>query len=243
MGLLDGIRSLFLPRGGKSPEERRQLIRLKCSYDVNCIVGNRSFPAKVIDIGLNGLRLEIPQRLRVGAVIYVQRPKPNSRFNNEHVMCSVRWCRKRRKSSQLEAGLKYGDTPGNMRRSWVRFLLKELGFDERAIYSRRKAIRADSRITGKMINDQGETIQGLVVNLGVGGALFESGKAFGPGNEVRLHLGPDKRLPALDLAATVISTRKSDDGHLSSLRFIGPERRQVKVLGDYVIKLLDDATD
>ncbi len=242
--LIDGLLSMFLPRGGRTPEERRRLIRVKCDYDVSCIIGSRNFPAKVVDMGLNGLRLEIPSRLKKGSTVYIHHPKPSNRFSNEHVMCTVKWCRKQARSSQLEAGLQYADTPGNMRRSWVKFLLKELGFEERAIYSRRKAIRAPSALEARCRLESGEFVAGKVINLGIGGALFESQEAYGPGQAVRLEIDPPKRFRPLAVEAMVITTVKQPDGgfHLS-LRFADPTPKEVEQLGDYVIFLLRQTSD
>ncbi len=242
--LIGGLMALFQGRGGKTPEERRRLIRLKCSYDVTAIVGDRTMPARAIDVGLYGMRLEMRDRLRSGSSLYVHHPKPSHRFDNEHVLCEVRWCRRKPKSPNLEVGVQYADTPGNMRRSWVKFLLKELGFDERAIYTRRKAIRAPASITGEMRDGQ-TTIPGTILNLGVGGALVQSANSYAPGSSLRLRVGPYKRFKPLDLEGTIISTRKQDEseGYLTSIRFGSVTPSQVRLLGDYVIDLLRDATD
>lgn len=241
--LVDGLLSIFQARGGRTPEERRRLIRVKCNYDVSCIVGNKTFPATVLDMGLNGLRMEVPERLRKGATVYVHHPKPSNRFDNEHVMCNVKWCRNKKTGDGLEVGVQYADTPGNMRRSWVKFLLKELGFDERAIYTRRKSVRAPSHLKGSMTNGDGERSEGTVLNLGVGGALFTAENAFPPGSAVRLKVGPYRRMSPLELDATIISTRKQrDNGYFVSVRFTDPTPKEVKRLGDYVIGLLKEST-
>ncbi|MBI3924877.1 MAG: PilZ domain-containing protein [Armatimonadetes bacterium] len=242
--LIDGLLSIFQARGGRTPEERRRLIRVKCDYEVACIVGNRSFPAKVVDMGLNGLRLEAPERLRQGTTIYIHHPKPSNRFDNEHVMCQVKWCRRRKGSNAMEVGVQYADTPGNMRRSWVKFLLKELGFDERAIYTRRKAIRAPADLEASMHSDEGGRLEGKVVNLGVGGALFAGEEAFSPGLPIRMQIGPYRRYRVLEVPGTIISTRRRNEngGYLVSVRFNDPTPSQIRLLGDYVIGLLKDST-
>ncbi len=242
--LFDGLLAVFQGRGGSTPEERRRLIRVKCDYQVSCIVGNRTFAARVLDMGLNGMRLEVPERLRGGSTIYVHHPKPSNRFDNEHVICQVRWCRKRRNTDEIEVGVQYADTPGNMRRSWVKFLLKELGFDERAIYTRRKQVRAPAQLYSEVLSDDGQTLVSKCINLGVGGALFESHEAFSPGTNVRMKIGPYRRYRALDVTGTVITAKKQP--HLgvyhTSVRFADPTSSQIRLLGDYVIGLLKDST-
>ncbi len=241
--LLDGLLAIFMGRGGRTPEERRRLIRVKCSFDVTCIVGEKSVPGKVIDMGLNGLRLETTERVKPGTLIYIYHPKPSNRFDNEHVMCQVKWCRKRKTTSKIEIGVKYADTPGNMRRSWVKFLLKELGFDGRAIYTRRKSVRAEANLKAVMRSDDGGVLEGKVLNLGIGGALFAAEEAFGPGALVKMKIGPYKRFKLLELPGTILSTRRSmgNGGYLVSVRFDDPSPAQVRLLGDYVINLLKDS--
>ncbi|CAN0254058.1 unnamed protein product, partial [Phaeothamnion confervicola] len=38
-------------------DERRRLIRVRCDYQVQCQLGEVRLPARVVDIGLNGMRL------------------------------------------------------------------------------------------------------------------------------------------------------------------------------------------
>ena len=127
--LLEGALAFFQVRAPSKTEERRRLIRLRCDYTVQCVVEQQQFEAHIIDMGLNGMRLRMNHKLKPGSNVFVYHPTRSERIENEYVLCLVRWSRKRRESEELETGLQYADTPGNMRRSWVKFLLKELGFD------------------------------------------------------------------------------------------------------------------
>lgn len=237
--LLDGVLAFFQERGPRS-EERRRLIRLRCDYAVQCVMEQEQFAGHVADMGLNGMRLQVEQKLKPGSKIFVYHPAQGDKVENEYVLCLVRWCRKRREGELYDLGLQYVDTPGNMRRSWVKFLLKELGFDERAIYTRRKSIRAEASLEGKLTAEDGREIPGTVVNLGAGGALFQCTQPFPPTTRVRLWLGALGRIRAVELPAVVIhSKRPRENGpHFTSLRFEELNARQVRVLGQNVLHLL-----
>lgn len=243
--LLDGVVSFFQGRGGATAEERRRLIRVRCDYQVQCQVGETRLPARVVDIGLNGMRLLLEQRVKSPASMQVHHPSSVLGFDSEEVVCHVRWCRKRRKGDGYEVGLQYADTEGNVRHSWVKYLLKELGFDERSIFTRRKSIRAQASLPAQIVDGAGGRLQGIVVNLGAGGALFEGPEIGAEGDNVVLHLGPAAPPPssspsltfkALELPATVVESRDS----YTSLRFGQLDHSQVRQLGEYVLYLLKE---
>ncbi len=238
--LLEGALAFFQVRSTSKAEERRRLIRLRCDYSVQCVVEQEQFAAHIIDMGLNGMRLRMSHKLKPGSNVFVYHPTRSERVENEYVLCLVRWSRKRRDSDELETGLQYADTPGNMRRSWVKFLLKELGFDERAIYTRRKSIRAEAALTGQLVTPEGRQLNGTVLNLGAGGALFESPTTFPPSTKVRLRVGPLGSLRELWLTGIVLhaKTPNQDGAQLTSIRFEDLKAGQVKQLGQYVLQLL-----
>lgn len=238
--LLDGVVAFFQVRSPSKSEERRRLIRLRCDYQVQCVVDQTSLTARIADMGLNGMRVRLAQKLKPGSKIFVYHPsRAVDKVEEEYVLCEVRWCRRRRDSDELEAGLKYADITGNMRRSWVKFLLKELGFDERAIYTRRKLIRADASMTGELISEDGQRLEGTLVNLGAGGALFESSKSFHPTCKVRMTVGPLGKLRSLEVSGVILHIRPNSEGKLhTSIRFEDLKAAQVKLLGQYVVQLL-----
>lgn len=238
--LLEGALAFFQVRSTSKGEERRRLIRLRCAYKVQCVVEQQQFEGQILDMGLNGMRLKVSQRLKPGGNIFVFHPTSNNQVENEYVLCLVRWSRKRRDSDDFESGLQYADTPGNMRRSWVKFLLKELGFDERAIYTRRKSIRAESSLPALMVAPDGTELEGTVLNLGAGGALFESDTVFASQTRVNLKVGPLGNLKPIWLPGVVLHSKQSEElePYLTSIRFEELKARQVRSLGQYVLHLL-----
>lgn len=246
--LLDGLIAFFQGRGGSTPDERRRLIRVRCAYDVQCESGDHRFPGQVVDIGLNGMKLFLGEQIKTKTQLQIHHPTANLGPDSESVVCHVRWCRKRRNpgdsSLAYEIGVQYCDTQGNMRRSWVKFLLKELGFDERSIFTRRKAVRADSKLPGQLSGDDGRSLVGTVINLGVGGALFEGLQSYPAQSAIRVIIGPLGKFKAIELPGTIITTRRTEDSETfhSSIRFSELSGTQVRYLGDYVIQLLKDRT-
>jgi len=237
--LLRGALAFFQVRSQGKAEERRRLIRLRCDYKVKCVVDQEQFSAQIRDMGLNGMRLRMTEKLKAGTNIFVYHPSNTQRVENEYVLCLVRWSRKRRDAEDFDVGLQYADTPGNMRRSWVKFLLKELGFDERAIYTRRKSIRADSSIAGVLSLD-GSEFRGTILNLGAGGALFESDTTFATNSKVQLRVGPLGNLRTIWLPGVMLHSKESEESglQLASIRFLDLKPGQVRSLGQFVLQLL-----
>lgn len=234
--LLEGVLAFFQGQRGVSPNEQRGLIRLRCDYQVQCQSGPSSCAARVVDIGLNGMRLFVDARVEAAAKLRVHAPASFTGPNSESVDCHVRWCRKRRKVEGYEIGVQYDGKRGSMRRSWVKFLLKELGFDERSIFTRRKSVRAHGAIQGKLTSTDGREIGGTVRNLGAGGALFEADESLPGGTSVRLRLGPWRYLQAIELPGTVLA-----GGDLQcAIRFGKLTASQVRRLGNYVLQLLKE---
>ncbi|HXE73059.1 MAG TPA: PilZ domain-containing protein [Candidatus Nitrosotenuis sp.] len=241
--LVEGLKALVQGRGGSSVEDKRRLIRLRCHFKVTCAQERRAFEAAVTDMGLGGMRLKVPERLKPGERVTVTNPAVEGKGLLDSVRCAVVWCRKQRHSEQLEVGVRYDDTPANMARSWVKFVLRNLGFDERAIYQKRKNIRAATSLPCHMELTSGKT-EGRVVNLGVGGALVQSDYELPTGGRILLRIGPWQRLPALELGGQVRSGRFVPEGQvwLHGVRFINLSPAQVEVLGRYVITILREST-
>jgi hypothetical protein len=243
--LLDGIISFFQGKGGATPDERRRLIRIRCQYQVKVDYNQQSFQAEVVDIGLNGMKLLVKEKFPAKAVLQVHQPEASEGLNTDQVECSVRWCRRSRLGGEgFEVGVQYADSKGNMRKSWVKFLLKELGFDERSIFTRRKAIRADSKLVCQLSGDDGRSLDGMCVNLGIGGSLFEGRTSYAPTSNVRLRIGPFKKLKAVELPGQIITTRRlgEDKDYQSSIRFGEMSGSQLRLLGEYVLYLLREQT-
>ncbi|MBI3925854.1 MAG: PilZ domain-containing protein [Armatimonadetes bacterium] len=242
--LIQGLKSLVVRRPAYSTEERRELIRLRCRIPVTVSTAVQTVKGTVIDMGLRGMRLKVDHPLPPDQDVQVGHPSPSSQYDVDQVRCRTVWYRKRRFSGDLMVGLLYADTPANMARSWVKYVLRAIGFDDEVIYQRRRFVRAEADIVVDLFDRVGNRLtDGTVANLGVGGALVLSEVSLPQGTNVRLEIGPYGNFPILSMIAKLVGVRKDrDDGrYFLSLRFISPEPEQVELLGKYVISLLKES--
>lgn len=250
--ILSGFVSLFT--ASHSVEDRRKIIRLRCRYSVYAVYKGEVLTATAIDMGLQGIRLEVPERLKKGQTVHllyrgaagqppvlklsdVKRDLDNAL--KAGVECEVTWCRQDRYTKKIQAGVSYTDSPSRMSKSWVKKILREIGFDEESIFQRRKIMRVVAQIPFLARVDQA-TIKGQVLNLGAGGALLQADEALPPTLELRI--GPYKKFNTLTIAGKVVTKRheSTSNSWLHGVRFQSPDEEQVDLLGKYVIALLKD---
>ncbi|MEW6282419.1 MAG: PilZ domain-containing protein [Candidatus Eremiobacterota bacterium] len=242
--LVEGLRSFTVKRDSASYVERRRSVRLNCDYQVNCNSTTASFPGRVLDVGLTGLRLTALTKLPRGmtlSVVPVEGGGP--------VPCLVRWSRK--EGDVWVAGVSFELRPSELVRSWVAVLLAGVGFNEEAVYQRRTAVRAPADLPAQLRSPTDDIVQGRVIDLGVGGALIQvTGTAPGKEGAHRVTLGPYKKLEMLSLNGQVVRiSRPGGDAPLSpggtdrwnlAVRFLEPNSAQVRLLGIYVLDLLSE---
>lgn len=240
-GFVEGLRSLVV--GGPSDgDERRRLIRLKSRYPVNCNCGNVDIRGVVTDMSMEGLQFLGNEALKPGTHVNLSLLQKAPAPSFAPVLCRVLWCRQYKLSGRHLAGMKYDDTPANMTRSWVKKVLRELGFTENTIYQQRKKMRLitdDLDVHVGTVN-VGTIGRGHVRNLGVGGVLIEVETAIPRALTLQLVIGPLGNLPVLKVDGTVLSheNHKARQTHLHRIRFDTMTPATVKLLGQYVIALL-----
>ena len=236
MGWLDHITVLFGPV--KPGRERREMIRLKCRFPVRCFYKDQSFRGIVTDMGIKGLRLESPRKLRKGQMLQIELEELTGPFSVARVNCQVRWCRNQKTSTFIGMGVSYEEPLERMSDSWVRSVLYELGFEEEFIYQRRRAVRVDCCLSGELEMD-GQRVPVSIVNLGVGGALIRGMGALELRDPVRLFLGPETPLPSVGLESEVVGMKaEAGEQHLLSVRFLEMSPSLNRTLGRYVMTQL-----
>lgn len=220
--------------------ERRRRVRVRCYVRVRLDRAGTGDKAIVTDIGMEGVRLKTALPLETNDQVVIIYPEEHPGGELGKVACRVVWVQQVR--DQIVAGLTYSDTRDNMRRSWVKFVLEELGFDESRTFQKRKFIRAEGTIPARLHDT--EVTKGRVLNLGLGGALLESPQPMEVGHEVDLEICLWRILPALSLRCQVLQTRQEHPGgpYLHSLLFMGLDADQVKLLGNYVIYLINQTS-
>ena len=231
--LLKGFRSLIKP--APTPDwdfsDRRTLVRVGCAYEVVGHSEGEIFASTVVDLGVLGLRLRTERILKVGKKIKLSWPEPPEGAVPEAVDCQVIW------SNASEAGLIYTGDAQAMRRSWVTDVLRELGFTPDSIYSKRRFVRADCLLTGQLSAGH-EWSYMQVSNLGIGGALLESGISFTGGDFLKLLIGPYEGLPLLSAGGRIVRVGRHEDTFLYGVEFEEMPSLQVERLGKYLRALL-----
>lgn len=252
--IIAGFVSLFQPDGPQ--EDRRKVIRLRCRFDVFCVTADEVAAATVIDMGLQGLRVECREHYKAGtqiALIYRgaigERPAanraqlerdPKAAFSTG-VLCEVSWAQRDKFTKVSTLGLTYNDSPKRMKKSWVKKILREIGFDEDTIFQRRKIVRVISSIPCKLTADKSNW-RGRSINMGAGGTLFQGDHPIQVGQVVKVKIGPYKKLKNLEVRGQVVTQRyeQSTDGWLHGVRFVGMNSDEVNLLGKYVVSLLKE---
>lgn len=229
--LISGLKSLGPGRSGDLLVERRNQVRLQCYYPVAVECAGKRFRSIVTDIGPQGMRLKFVEPLSVGATVHVTYPELPAP-DTSTVSGRVVWCRKRGHSSDLLAGLSFGE-PGPS--GWVARLLGELGLPDGPRATRREWLRAASEIPAALDGERA-----VVLDLGMGGARLQ----VNADTEARhLVLGPWWGFPALELPCRSASRRHDSDvgSVIHGLSFDPLTAPQVRGLGRYVLRLLRES--
>ncbi|MCA9793674.1 MAG: PilZ domain-containing protein [Candidatus Eremiobacteraeota bacterium] len=251
--ILSGFVALFQSESYDGVD-RRKVIRLRCRYSVYVLYKKQILTATAVDMGLQGIRLDVREKLKKGtpAVLLYrgavgQKPvltlpdiqRDLEAASQEGVHCEVTWCHQDRYSKKIQAGVRYVDTPQRMSRSWVKKILREIGFDESTIFQRRKIVRVMASIPYETRTPDGP-VKGLVLNLGAGGALLQSDSPLP--TILKLHIGPYKNMEYLNISGKVVTCRHepTSNSFLQGIRFQGTTPAEVELLGKYIMSLLKD---
>ena len=239
--VIQSIESMDAREISQSLAEKRRGLRVRSYAQVR--LGEHK--AVVTELGVDGLRMKSMEApLAEGQELEVIYASPPEDAEAGPVKVQVAWVQ--RSGRELIAGARYADSHDNMRRSWVRFLLQEIGFDETRTFQRRKFIRVDAAIPARIFRDQ-DCIQAeaRLVNLGIGGALLESDAPLAKGPIFTVEMSLWRILPTLRLPAAVLDSRQdADSGRvLTSLQFGSMEAAQVKLLGNYIINMINQSSD
>ncbi|MBM3460562.1 MAG: PilZ domain-containing protein [Armatimonadetes bacterium] len=249
--ILQGFRSLVFTRlhAAHPPDQRRHLTRLRCLYRVSIRAVQQDLRATVVDMGLQGMKVEVPQRLPAGALVSVRYLGSGTgrAFALDAVTCRVMWCRKKRFLKTIEVGLAYQDTDANMEKSWVKYILRQIGFDIQSILDRRKAVRVHALLRADVTAAEGHgpPAEATVMNLGAGGALVETGQRVPLGRQVLLETGPYLSHDVLGCRGEVMQcVQSAETGRwMLGIRFSGMGEKQVHLLGEYLRTLLSESVE
>ena len=238
--LIQGMHALR--REGDGPDRRyrdgRQVVRIRCHYDVECQIADQSHQGQIVDIGLGGMKLRCAQPLEVGAQVGVTCLATAASVPNPSVPCRVEWVRARERDGALFVGLTY-DAPNQLLgQSWVKVLLRELGFRPERTFQRRRFLRAECVVPVRARAEGQLTLEGTLCNLGVQGALVESASPLALGTEIEFEIGPFEELRAFQAAGLVAQQASQGQHYLLGVRFEELSCEATDSLGCYLRTLL-----
>lgn len=216
----------LLPGGSTPTDERREIVRVNCKLPASCEIGSEKISVTVVDMGLRGLRIESPKRLGKGRKVTVSRPN-----HGGPVECKVVWSSARRFAEVYQAGLQFTDTVDNMRKSWIKGTLQQLGFSPGRIKEKRKHIRLPAEQRAAIQNSSGDILtDGVVINLGIGGALIALDIEVAKTVPVVLVVDPLANLEPLEMPSEIRSCYrpKNSRQYLHGLRFHDQDNDLVK---------------
>lgn len=227
MGFLNLARSLFVGKQSPASRERRKLKRVACHQAFQATRGEQSFELTVVDVGFGGFRAqcEVSPGSR-GDLLHLRRVATDFRRHltgayTTGLMVRVAWVKKT--ETGYEAGLHVPQIPGSMRISWFREMLGEMGFDEQTLFSKRVARRHRCRLPGELNLVGAPKLEGMLLDLSVGGGLFGTLTAAAMGQEGEMLVKWGSR--SLLLPVTVVGVRagasSADPKWLHSVKFNG----------------------
>jgi PilZ domain len=227
-------------------EERRQSLRLKCRYAVYALEGKKIHEIMVADIGPRGLRFNTVKKFRAGQKLeLIYRGVPGEQLtrlplrtlqkSESKLPCKVLWCQKETDAYQVGLCFEAED----LNKTWVKPVLDKMGLGREAFTERRRQTRARACINADLRVEE-ESLTGLLTNIGLGGALFQSDKHLDAGQGVSLTVRSHPKLPVLRVDGDLISHSfdvVSNSG-LHNIRFKQMDDETKLILERYVTRLM-----
>lgn len=236
--------------------ERRKKLRVRTYIRLEYATEEGRSSAIVTDLSLDGLRMRCQKPLKNGEKVEVFFPDSSEKASTGSVRCKAVWLKDLEQGQAgrgfgrpaYEAGLSFEDSRDNMQRSWVKYVLEQLGFDENKTFQKRRYLRAQGSIPARVFTvHNGEALSGEVVNLGVGGALLALDSPLAKEQQIHCEICLWRILPPLRLPCRVMAVvEDTEPGEATpryhhSLLFLGMDTEEVKLLGNYVIFLINQS--
>lgn len=238
--LIQGLRGLR--RGDQDPDwqydERRDLTRIRCHYDVGYQFGSKKHQGQIVDMSLGGMKLRCFQPPAVGDIVEVSYKVPAVNIQNQTIPCKVQWVRSRDRDFVQFVGLAYDASDDVLRKSWVKMVLKQLGFRPDKIFQRRKYVRAECFVPVRVVYQRVKAFEGRLYNLGIQGALIESQTELGIEELVELEIGPFESLPYFTVMGRVAQQTKQHKNVMLGVKFDEMSDKATDCLGRYLRHLL-----
>jgi hypothetical protein len=230
-------------------EERREHVRRVCRYAVYVLAGKKAHEAMVVDVGPKGLRIQTVNKYRSGQKLFlIYRGVPGSKLTrlprkklqevSSKLPCKVNW--HLRQGDAYEAGLRFDVEDHDLKQTWVHTVLEKVTAEAGAFDERRKLIRAKAHINAEMRNSEGISVTGLLTNIGLGGALFQSKKHMSAGSSVTIAVRSHPKLPSLRVDGDILHHQFDvvSNSSVHCIRFKDVPEMTLEELKRYVTVLL-----
>ena len=204
------------------PQQNRRVVRLRCNYPVTCSMLGKRFTSQVVDMGLEGLRLEVPLRVERGQLIALRYEGPTTCYDYDTVQARIVWARPHPSGNGTLAGVAYVNPPAYLERSWIRHLLRVFDLDKLSVHDRRRDVRLPISLQAT-VDSRNVVEQAWVRDLGLGGALVECSRELEVGTHVTIFLVSAEG-EHVSFEATVVRTVRGSTSSvwMSGLQFTGP---------------------
>ena len=148
----------------------------------------------------------------------------------------------RRILESFEIGVEIYDSDDVLERSWVPKILDKMGLKKNGVVQKRKQIRAPSSLDAEVRISE-NVVTGVVRNLGVGGALFQTQKHLTVGQTVQLSIRGYQNKPTLRVEGEILSHRfdVGSDSGLHGICFRSIDDDTLALLTLYVVGLIKEA--
>lgn len=225
MNFLENLLKSLFPDEAVPIDERRSSVRLNFRFEVQVKTPTETIDAWVANLTFTGLCLEIPKMLSEGTEITLCRDAFGPPFNG-----TVMWSKKV-EGGKILAGVECELDEDKLIESWLEPALVQAGFEASYVGERRQLVRVPGRVRCELNRlDGGAGLEGLMLDMSLGGALVESGEEIAAGTKVKYKTYPiGKKIPALEGEALVKSTRQRASGEwLLGLSFEGSDNEKVR---------------
>ena len=225
MNFLENLLKSLFPDEAVPTDERRSSVRLNFRFEVQVKTPTETLEAWVANLTFTGVCLETPKLLPEGIEVTLCRDSFGPPFNG-----TVMWSKKT-EGGKFLAGLECELDEDKLIKSWLEPALVQAGFEASYVGERRQLVRVPGRVRCELTGlDGGETLEGLMLDLSVGGALVESGQEIAVDTKVKYKTYPiGKKVPALEGEAVVKSTRQRASGEwLIGLSFEGCDNEKIR---------------
>lgn len=223
------VRSVLVGGPADAAEgDKRTSPRASARARLLCRTRLGKFPARLIDLTAEGMRLKTPGFLKPGMKVTVSAQPRSGLEGRQRLRCVVAWTNTRKLT---EAGLTYAESPQNLAFSWVQMALHLLEPEPGQRLTRRVPVELPVTI----VDAKEVSHEAVCLDLGTGGARVELERPLGQGGVVFLRLGD------LVLKAKVVSVFLEETGRYGAgLRFYPGENRQQRGLKGVLLGMLDE---